>query len=371
MQTLLDNIKNNQPPKNPQGDNAQVAWQYWGEGVVCITPKDGYDRAVIVSAGIHGNETAPMELLEQLLQAIYDGTLILKVRLLAILGNPWAIRANRRYVNDDLNRLFVGVHKQYQQAQYQHDEAMRAGQLETWVASFIGQAHDLGRPCYHYDLHTAIKPSVLLTFALMPYSPNTLPIPNLKADLASFDKLNADKSNANTPNQDTPSFDLLGSLHAGGMQAIVWHSTTSTTFSQFSANCGAKSVTLELGKVAAFGQNNLSDFDPSYAMLKRLLSGDDFNQVSPCAKQFVISDIIIKQSEAFRLLVDSELPNFSHLNPHTPIAYDEPLNQTSITYQYDSPRYTLFLNATVKVGLRAAMLLQPLSNTAINLSCDV
>lgn len=328
VQSLLSSVLQGCSPTVQEGTIGDVSWVYWGEGAVCITPNDGYDKTVILSAGIHGNETAPIELLEQLIQAIHAGQLVLRVRLLAILGNPLAIVGNCRYVNDDLNRLFVGIHQNYH-----HSEAIRAKQLENWVACFVKQAHELNKPCYHYDLHTAIKPSLLPIFALMPKSNN-------------IDVM------------------LINSLHGAGMQAIVRHSTTSTTFSQFSANCGAISVTLELGKVAAFGQNNLDDFAQSYAMLERLLAGDNFDTVSPSAKQFVVSDIIIKHSEAFRLVVDSDLPNFSQLGANQPLACDvidqNGTTTTAITYQYATPCYTLFLNPNVKVGLRAGIVLQML-----------
>lgn len=336
MIKLLDDLINERTPSLQHGLVHDITWSYWGEGVLCLTPNNsnGYAKSVILSAGVHGNETAPIELLDKLIFAIMAGQITLGVQLLVIFGNPYAIRANVRYIDDDINRLFVGKHQTYH-----HLEAKRVQQLEYWVGDFINQAKARHKTCYHYDLHTAIRPSLLPVFALLPYT-----------------------AQAADPN-------LINSLNAAAMQAIVYHSHPSTTFSQFSANCGAKSVTLELGKVAAFGQNNLNDFAQSYAMLQRLIRGDDFADVPAVATHFVIDEIIIKQSDAFRLLVDADLPNFSQLAAHQPIAYDE-INQggfiTPITYQYDQPRYTLFLNQNVKVGLRAGMLMYATTNPDSN-----
>ena len=46
-----------------------------------------------MSAGVHGNETAPIELLNQLVGDLLIGRLPLTVRLLVVLGNPAAMRA--------------------------------------------------------------------------------------------------------------------------------------------------------------------------------------------------------------------------------------------------------------------------------------
>lgn len=46
----------------------------------------------MLSAGIHGNETAPIELLNQLVNDLLSGSRTLAVRLLVVLGNPAAMR---------------------------------------------------------------------------------------------------------------------------------------------------------------------------------------------------------------------------------------------------------------------------------------
>lgn len=323
---LLGHILDNTTPTVTDGvlDDGTV-WQYLDEGVLILTPKI-YTRQVLFSAGIHGNETAPMELLDKLCDEIFAGVCRLGVRLMVIFGNPNAIRAGVRYVDNDINRLFLGKYQNID-----NPEAMRVALLERLVADFFAKKT---LPSLHYDLHTAIKPTLKTRFALLP-----------KSDVA-FDD------------------DFLASLHVAGMDAIVYHQEKSTTFSQFSTACGAMSVTLELGKAMPFGCNDLSQFLSSYEMLSHVAQDKALPSTHHQAQSFVIDQIIIKQSEAFVLCVDKDMPNFSLIPAKQVIAYDELVidhQKTRLTYQYDTPYYSLFLNANVKVGLRAGMLLRAIS----------
>ncbi|SQC14135.1 succinylglutamate desuccinylase [Klebsiella pneumoniae] len=60
----------------------------WGEGILQLLPTAPWRQATILSAGVHGNETAPIELLLQLTHDLSQGrqplTQALLIRLLVI-----------------------------------------------------------------------------------------------------------------------------------------------------------------------------------------------------------------------------------------------------------------------------------------------
>ncbi|HDR9357083.1 TPA: succinylglutamate desuccinylase/aspartoacylase family protein, partial [Burkholderia vietnamiensis] len=100
-----------------------LRWRWLGDGLLALEPAaaDASDAAnatdaprasVLVSAGVHGDETAPIELLSLLVRDLAAGTAALGCRLLVVLGNVPAMRAGKRYLDDDLNRLFGGRHAQ-------------------------------------------------------------------------------------------------------------------------------------------------------------------------------------------------------------------------------------------------------------------
>lgn len=322
MLNLLDLILQQQQPHQTQGDIHGIQWQYWAEGILEFRPVN-FSKHVVLSAGIHGNETAPMEILNQICEAIFTGKLALKVRLLVIFGNPKAIRAQQRYVEDDINRMFLGKHRQLAST----DESRRAMQLEQLVERFFQQA---STQRYHYDLHTAIRGSYKPTFALLP-APTPL---NPHIDEA-----------------------LFNSLHAAELDAVVYHTTAGNTFSNFSlTQCQAHSVTLELGKVRPFGQNDLSHFEPCKQMLCCILQAQPLpSRQKNAIERYQVIETIIKKSDDFKLVLDADTPNFSCIPAGQAIAIE---HQQSYHYPFDT--YTLFLNASVKTGLRAGMLMQKL-----------
>lgn len=314
--------------------------ELWDDGVLCFRPNvdnsdvsspNVYDKAVVVSAGIHGNETAPIELLAYICDDILTNQLPCQVALLVIFGNLPAIKNGVRYVNNDMNRLFgadakmpnsqsVATANPTTTATFD-TEWQRAKQLEQHVQRFFEQMP--ARHHYHYDLHTAIRSSLLPTFALLPKQ--------------SFDYDDG----------------LLASLLSSELHAITYHTQRFTTFANFSADLGVNGVTLELGKVRAFGQNNLADFVGIDTMLRALLANLPLPvRQSPMASHFLIDNVIIKASDEFVLLVDDNTPNFSPIPANTAIA-----NNNGEIFSLPKLSYSLFLNAKVKAGLRAGLLM--------------
>ena len=115
---------------------AGIEARWLGEGILQLLPTAAWRQATILSAGVHGNETAPIELLLQLTHDLSQGRQPLTQALLIVFGNLPAIRAARRYLHNDLNRLFGGRHL----AVTPGNESRRAFALEQAVQAFYRAA---------------------------------------------------------------------------------------------------------------------------------------------------------------------------------------------------------------------------------------
>lgn len=85
-------------PEKTQGTSHGFDWQWSGHGILELTPLVPVEHSLVLSAGIHGNETAPVEILDSLLPGLFSGELALTCRLLVILGNPQALAAENGIV---------------------------------------------------------------------------------------------------------------------------------------------------------------------------------------------------------------------------------------------------------------------------------
>ncbi|MBN3810297.1 succinylglutamate desuccinylase [Paraburkholderia sp. Ac-20347] len=309
--------------------NGAVRWQWQDEGVLLLEPAHGDvdadvpARSVLISAGVHGDETAPIELLSQMVADIAAGRLPLACRLLVVLGNAAAMRAATRYEDDDLNRLFGGRHARVPQSR----EAPRAIALEQAAQRFFETAPeatpDGAGTRWHLDLHTAIRASAFEQFALLPYTGGAL-------SRAMFDWL-ADARIA----------------------AVLIHTEKGATYSSFTADaCGATACTLELGKVRPFGQNDLARFANADAAIRRLVSGARADADAPMPRVFTVIGQITKQSDALQLHVAADVANFTPFARGTVLAED---GAYRYVVAHDEERI-VFPNPSVKPGLRAGLL---------------
>ena len=119
-----------------------------------VQPTSKPNKRIVLSCGVHGNETAPIEICDDLVKGILTGNITLAHDVLFLFGNLPAMDIAERFVEENMNRLFSGAHSKGEGLV--NAERVRAKQLEDAVASFF-KAGEGTR--YHYDLHTAIRAS--------------------------------------------------------------------------------------------------------------------------------------------------------------------------------------------------------------------
>ena len=304
------------------GNNIQV--ELWDRGVLSVYPQGNSSvHSILLSVAVHGNETAPIEIIDQLVSDIFAGKIIPTHRLLIVIANPEAIKSNSREVDENMNRLFS---PELSAASDESDERQRSRKLMDYSQKFFGEEADQK---IHYDLHTAIRDSYYKQFAV---SPN--PVGSIVAERQ---------------------YQLLGQW---GIEAILSTGEKSATYSAFTANyCGATSFTLELGKVKAFGENDLGDFASVTTGLQEAITGsENLSGDEKLAQRFRVAGEVLKQTEDFRLCFPSNIANFTEFEIGEVLATDK-------DYQYvvsDSGERILFPNENVAIGQRALVIIRPL-----------
>lgn len=308
-------------------DGVQLRWL--SEGALEVRPPEARDNGsdVLLSSGIHGNETAPIELADRLLQGIARGEIKPRTRILFLFGNPEAMRRGERYLELDVNRLFNGRHEQSV-----GPEAMRAAELEQLARTFFSVP---GRSRLHYDLHTAIRGSKIEQFALYPWKDGRQ---HSRAELAR--------------------------LRAAGMEAVLLQNKTSITFTAFTyEQLEAESFTLELGKARPFGHNQGVDVSRLETRLKQIIEGNEPTTESlDGLKLFSVSREVIKHSDAFVLHLPADVENFSELEKGYLLAED--IAKTRWVIEEEGARI-IFPNPKVKNGLRAGILIVPTTDAGL------
>ncbi|TDR53363.1 succinylglutamate desuccinylase [Halomonas ventosae] len=318
----LDQGLEGRPPSRAEGGVAGGRFRLLAPGVLELVPDTPAPaaRACVLSVGVHGNETAPMELLGEVLARLEAGLLRLGAPLLVILGNPEAIRRGERYVATNLNRLF---RRDLEEA---GDEPDRARALMAEVDAFY--ARHPGRERLHYDLHTAIRDSRFPRFVVEPFAETPMP-----------------------PEQ-------WRWLAAAGIQAVLHQHRHSWTFSHYARHYhGAAAFTLELGRARPFGHNDLTPLAPMARLLEALVEGGAPAEGDPGAMTFFRAEHeLLRHSKAFRLCFPDNTPNFSEFPPGTRLAEDAVAGETRVGA---TPLSVVFPNAEVEIGARAALLVVP------------
>ena len=273
--------------------------------------------AVLVSVGVHGDETGPIEMVAWIVEALSHTPHELAVDLMLCVGNIDAIAAGKRFVDADLNRMF----RSERGALAGSFEARRADTIIAATVAFFAAA---GPVRWHLDLHTAIRPSHYPMFAI---------VPELIAD--------------------APRHALIDWLGQAAIGAVIMNPKSVGTYSYYSSeHHGAAGTTVELGRVGTLGQNDLSQFADASQALDRLLRGQGNGAAKSAPHVFATARQVIKLSDAFTMSVGRETWNFTPMKKGEVIATD---GDTVYTVEHDE-ELVVFPNPDVRVGLRAGLM---------------
>ncbi len=292
-------------------------------GVVIFTPLAPHksEKHIVFSCGVHGNETAPIEICNQLIKEIADGTLKLTHAVMFIFGNIPAIQKQTRFIEENLNRLFAP------DISGDSLEVPRAKALMTQVSQFFEQASG---ERHHYDLHTAIRESKNEKFAVYPYLHGK---PYNKAELQFMSDC--------------------------GVNTILLSQSSTTTFSYYSSRYhDAHAFTVELGKVKPFGQNDMSRFVEVNNMLRHLLQDEvlALTPYSECPLElYKVNQVINRTKEDFTLHFADDVANFTDFEEGSLLASEPGAKY----YATRTGEAIVFPNAHVAIGQRALLTVLP------------
>lgn len=318
-----------------EADFSAIAQRFSAAGFAVNLPAPGIlqiasgkpraDRmSLLLSVGVHGDETGPIEMLAHLLAELAASPQELAVDLMVVVGNLEAIAQGRRFIGADMNRLFCADSA---------DRGELASVAEAARADAIMQATEafFAAPSaqkWHLDLHTAIRLSHYPTFAIVP-----------------------------EPIADAGKQALSNWLGHAGIGAMVMSPKSAGTYTAYTARqFGTVSGTVELGQVGTLGKNDLSLFIKPKAALDALLRADSSVLSAPAAASlphaFRVAQEIVKLSDDFRMAFDRSTQNFTPLPQGAVIASDG----TTVYRVQHAEEFVIFPNPDVRIGFRAGLM---------------
>ncbi|MEJ2762912.1 succinylglutamate desuccinylase [Photobacterium sp. MCCC 1A19761] len=293
-------------------------------GVLDITPSalNGTEKDIVLSSGVHGDETSPVELIQRLAEGILKGEIIPAHRLLLIIAHPEAINAHTRFVTENMNRLFKA------QNDARNVDCITANALQQAVSDFYHGSSQAQPDRWHLDLHCAIRDSRHYTFAVSPYTDNP-----------------------------TRSNRLFAFLQRAQIDAVLLSNSASPTFSWYSAEYfSAQALTMELGKVARFGENDLTLLEGFYNAMLALVTENDvpLEWYGETISVYKVTRTLTKHTDAFQFTFPADQANFTHFEEGALLGSDEGVEYTAAP----GGEAVVFPNPNVAIGQRACLLVK-------------
>ncbi|MDN3679271.1 succinylglutamate desuccinylase [Vibrio tapetis subsp. quintayensis] len=299
-------------------------------------------KHIIISTGIHGNETAPIELVAQMVEDIISGSLQPLHRCLFIIAHPESTNAETRFIDENLNRLFGEKSPSPLEEPAKGDPAKKnsadvvpktvesviAEALKEYVTDFYHGTEAHLR--WHLDLHCAIRTSQHYTFAVSPHTEHKV-----------------------------RSQELFTFLTNSKIEAALLSNAASSTFSWYSGHVfAAQALTMELGQVAKLGCNDLSRIESFKQGLTDLICASNSvlkhndGQGLDAIKLYRVNRTINRTQEEFSFTFDNKVANFTAFSMGELIGFDG----ETLLYADAEGEAVVFPNANVAIGQRAALM---------------
>ncbi|MDO6582328.1 succinylglutamate desuccinylase [Photobacterium sp. 2_MG-2023] len=301
-----------------------VLCQLTARGVLTVIPPglSAASKDIVISSGVHGDETGPIELLQQLVKKILLGDLMPEHRLLLIIGHPEAINAHTRFIDENMNRLFGGINDE------KNVDCSRANLLQCSVDAFFQNSPLKNAERWHLDLHSAIRDSQHYTFAVSPFSEHK-----------------------------TRGLALFNFLHHGEIEAMMLSGSAAPTFSWYSAqNYGAQALTMELGKVARLGENDLERLDTFNQAMLALVSQQSLPDYQGDKQVCVyrVTRTLTKHTDQFAFTFPANQANFTYFEEGAVLGSDNGEEYVAAK----GGESVVFPNPNVALGQRACLLVK-------------
>ncbi|USD63983.1 succinylglutamate desuccinylase [Vibrio sp. SCSIO 43136] len=297
-------------------NQGQLNWL--SRGVVEFIPKQplAASKDIVVSSGIHGDETLGIEMVDSLVSRLLSGEIDIAHRCLFIIGHPQATLNHTRFLDENMNRLFASL------PSHHNTETKIAVRLMEEVERFFTQGSAHSR--WHLDLHSAIRESAHFTFAVSPYCQSPV------------------RSKA-----------LFEFLEHAQVEAVMLSGSATSTFSWFGAErFGAQALTLELGRVAKLGDNDHGKVAAFESALDALLEGEAYSTTPQPVCVYRVTRTITKTDASFSFTFADSVANFTRFDKGELLAIDG----ESLVYAQHQNEAVVFPNSKVALNQRAALM---------------